>query len=646
MIAKVLRRKRSTQRSRNSGFRTLINYTGQEHKIETTVLQNVMSEETAAVEMEAVAAQSARVSYAAYHLVISFAERDRPTPAQIERIVEAISEELGFVGHQVVARTHRDALQGHLHYVANRVHPDTYTIQQTPYDWNRLDRLCGRFERELGLTLTSRIGESRSFHVGDFLASMEPSKIDDHVRRGFTWTGKPSFQEWLGVAVGDVVYDAISRPQATWKKLKTALADYGLVVKKTGRGAVVMDPADPRYVARAGHIGRFATLPKLEAVLGELTDDFTPELRTDLSYHETVALVPADPPSPDLYAQFTRDRKDDQTRKKALRKDAWADQRRAENERRKAIRDEAKEARKRVRLAKKKRRATVPAMLAKIEADEADKLAELKLAIAAERARLRERLAHEARVISWRQWLVGQAKSGSMLALEAVLKERKRQRRMRNIFADPPELKAYRRDIDAPKHRVVTPTKTAVISTNRLDPRVGDGRIEPLTPDAIPLVGITDPTILEPLRPSYIARDARGSYAAIVQAPAIRDSAQSVVDTLRSAGAGNVRVGPVPYPGATEMLPTTRQRVRTLAPALAVVRARQTYGAKVDLVPRDRAIVGRALKPIDALWQGVETRDGVFLAPADARLTGTLVTYNLAQERLVACPPERSLDLT
>lgn len=642
--AKVLKR-RPRLRTDGRRFRPLGKYTGSK-SLGRIISPAIISAETAEIECEAVAAQSARVKDAAKHVQLTIKGGRQLSAADLEYVVHAIADGLGMSEHQYWGDPHDDAAELHIHWVGNRVHPTTFKVTQTPYDYAALDRVCRRLETHFGLEITPSIGEHRSFHRGDYVSTIEPSQIKSKVRSLLYRTGKPSFQEWLGLTVGAELYEFLGRPGVTFEDVHRYLGEhFGLQLRRapTGRGAIVADPQDPRYFAKAGHLGRFATLPKLEARLGKKFAQLDVPLRTERSYHQTIALAPAPVEATDLYRAFKDAQAADKERKRQLRRDAWREQWRSETQRRKAIHSEAMRLRAAARK-KKKWRATREVAYAKIAADALTKKLQMAEQIVRERHELRERLAVEARVMTWRQYLLIETRNGNLAAQQVLAEERARQRRMRNIFAEPTELRTYLRAVGAPEHRIRTAGRSRVVPSHRIDPRLWDGRIEPVAADTLSLVGIRDRSVLEPLAPAFVCRDDDGSFAIVLKGPDVRDRGDAIVDTLRRNGAGLVKRGALPYPGTREVVGASGSRVIALGGALSLIAARREFGPRARLIQPDEQLVGRALPPTREGWQPVQARDGtVVLAPGDPRLTGHVVTYHSATERLVLCPPTQRL---
>jgi hypothetical protein len=84
-------------------------------------LRGVMSVETAAIEMEAVAALSTRCRDPVYHLIVAYAKHERPTREQVVSDAERLLKAIGMGDHQYVLAAHKDTDDFHAHVIANRI---------------------------------------------------------------------------------------------------------------------------------------------------------------------------------------------------------------------------------------------------------------------------------------------------------------------------------------------------------------------------------------------------------------------------------------------------------------------------------------------------------------------------------------------
>ena len=101
-----------------------VGYASAPEKAEWVHLRGVMSVETAAIEMEAVAALSKRCRDPVYHLIIAYAKHERPTREQVVSDAERLLKAIGMEKSQYVLAAHKDTDDFHAHVIANRIGPD------------------------------------------------------------------------------------------------------------------------------------------------------------------------------------------------------------------------------------------------------------------------------------------------------------------------------------------------------------------------------------------------------------------------------------------------------------------------------------------------------------------------------------------
>ena len=426
MIFKIIPRSGRPGRSRGR-FASLVSYATQEYKMAWTFYsQAINSPRTAALEMETVAAKRPKVTNPALHIAISWAPKDVLTPQLMEATVERTVAALGLEELQYVAVAHRDAMHQHVHLVVNRVHPQRLRAVKMSFNYPKLRKLAVAMEAEFGWqsTLpephqeTLRIG-SRSWGYEDML----PSRPSPRARQSHLFIGRQSFQEWLAGSPRRAVFDALNRPDASWDRLHRALADHGVAYQPYGKGAVIRDLWDTQLRGRAGHLARFATLPKLEARLGPFVPA-APGLQQNFarSYRATTAIGKDAWGPPELVNGYAAYR----APFKSERRLRWAAQRALEVARRAFVRETTRD-----KLADL-RAALLPAvkrnfLRALIVADQRITLANLQERIAEERRSVRDKLNALAKPLTQRGWVMAQAKAGDIIAINYLRAVREQQ---------------------------------------------------------------------------------------------------------------------------------------------------------------------------------------------------------------------------
>jgi len=248
-----------------------------EYPVET---QGVMSLDTAADEFRAVVVES-RATNPYVHLVLSWRDGEAPTNAQAFEAGREALRAIGLDEHQYVMAVHRgETGNDHLHIALNRVHPETHRAQHLSKSYYALDRAMREVElrqgwerdngpyhvryRDDGLPEIFRAGNGDGFHARGEDA---PANVKTRARDGHAWNGDRPFTSWVR-EVAPVLREALAQDGATWKDIRRVLGDFNLELREKGSGFVVVDRSDDRLVAKASHIGRFASRERLEQRLG------------------------------------------------------------------------------------------------------------------------------------------------------------------------------------------------------------------------------------------------------------------------------------------------------------------------------------------------------------------------------------------
>jgi len=196
-------------------------------------LGSVASLETAALEMEAVAALSARCRDPVYHLIIAYAKHERPTRAQVVGDAERLLAAIGMEDHQYVLAAHRDTDDFHAHVIANRVGGDGRANDL----WHERiirERVCAEIAAERGWDIVvghhNRDVVQRIEHLHDLPPEPQWRPSDGAYRRQQE-RGEPPWQD----VARPYILDAVDGAKC-WNDVHQRLAAHGVVVKLVRRG--------------------------------------------------------------------------------------------------------------------------------------------------------------------------------------------------------------------------------------------------------------------------------------------------------------------------------------------------------------------------------------------------------------------------
>ncbi|MGF7179110.1 relaxase/mobilization nuclease domain-containing protein [Tunturiibacter psychrotolerans] len=131
----------SDRRDKGTSFTKLKNYLVRERDPETgreiergivLISDNLLSVETADLEMLGTAGENETNKDAVYHFQIAWPPGETPTKDQWEYAAKTAIKELGFAEHQYLIAAHDDKHHFHVHVMVNKIHPETYRAH-SPY---------------------------------------------------------------------------------------------------------------------------------------------------------------------------------------------------------------------------------------------------------------------------------------------------------------------------------------------------------------------------------------------------------------------------------------------------------------------------------------------------------------------------------
>ena len=274
-------------------FESGVTYASAPEKAEWVHLRGVMSVETAAIEMEAVAVLSSRCRDPVYHLIIAYAKHERPTREQVVDDAERLLKAIGMENRQYVLAAHQDTDDFHAHVIANRVGPDGRANDL----WHERiirERVCAEIAAERGWDIV--VGH----HNRDIVQRIErlhdlpadpPRRLSDGAYRRLHERGELPWQE----SARPYVLDAVDRA-SDWSDLHQRLATHMVVVKLVRRGERVQGLAFAEGLdhgapgCAASRIDARCALSGLERRFGPFTPsrDPLPEIARPTLWSDTV----------------------------------------------------------------------------------------------------------------------------------------------------------------------------------------------------------------------------------------------------------------------------------------------------------------------------------------------------------------------
>jgi hypothetical protein len=171
-----------------------------------------------------------------YHLVVSFADNERPSDEVLEKIEERLVSAIGLEAHQRMSAVHIDTDHLHMHIAINKIHPTTFRMHEPYFDQRKLMTECEKLEKEFGLVRTNH-GRS---------TDPQPIEVTRAFRADLQKTG-------VGIAMLEGAAD--------WLEVHRRFEAKKLFLRQRGAGLCIEDETGRRVrastVDRAFGIGQF-----------------------------------------------------------------------------------------------------------------------------------------------------------------------------------------------------------------------------------------------------------------------------------------------------------------------------------------------------------------------------------------------------
>lgn len=236
---------------------------------------NCLSLETAAAEMQAVAAQNPRVKNAVYHALISWPDGEHPTDEQAFDCARHALTALNMEDHQYVFAVHRDTGHSHVHIAVNRVHPESLRAVYPYRDHYKLARAMREMELKYGWKHDNgayAVFERNGQTVIDW-ASKDPNTKEKMPARAQDMERHADQESLFSYVRGKprkAVLAALKDPELTWQKLHMVFAQHGLSLREKGQGLAVYDAKGTTATPiKASDVSELLGKNRLEKRLGE-----------------------------------------------------------------------------------------------------------------------------------------------------------------------------------------------------------------------------------------------------------------------------------------------------------------------------------------------------------------------------------------
>jgi hypothetical protein len=298
MIAKV-----QPARKHSSSFKRLQEYLTRERDADTGELllrgdvvmsKNLLSFDTAAMEMQGVASLNNRCKDAVCHYELAWPPGERPTRPQWVDCALHTMKALGYEGHQFMIVAHDDKKHFHIHIMLNKVHMETLRAH-TPYrDWFTLDAAVRFLEAKHGWSHTP--GPMRWDE--DTQKAVLQSKTERHASRSAQqhptgaaaqfehYQDQDSFQTYVRREIAPRVCTLLTRQNVRWDDLHRLLSKVHLRLEKGESGGYTVLAVDYNIRLKASDVFRNNFAGKInrqttEALLGNWTPASTSGYEAD-----------------------------------------------------------------------------------------------------------------------------------------------------------------------------------------------------------------------------------------------------------------------------------------------------------------------------------------------------------------------------
>ena len=256
--------------------------------------------------MDATAAKSTRCKTPAYHAIIAFdpkdAEAGKVTPEIMKKVAAVTIERLGLAEHQMLIYAHNDEPHPHMHFLVNRVHPETGKAWSRSHDYERFLSIARDQARVYGLNV-ARERTREMEREPEWMTAEAKAIVEEHgpIPDGEAWKAKREQRAPERLFTRDVVErlrPALQKDFArarSWDALADALRGHGLSLRAKGQGLILSDGTS--YL-KLSEVGKAVRLPDLERRFGQTFLDHS-QAKARAAEREHKAKAPRAPQMPD-----------------------------------------------------------------------------------------------------------------------------------------------------------------------------------------------------------------------------------------------------------------------------------------------------------------------------------------------------------
>ena len=232
-----------------------------------------------------------------YHLVVSFRPEDEAklTIPVLEEIETMLAGALGFSDHQRHCGVHVNTNNMHLHIAYNMIEPRTFKKYVPYYDHRKLHKVCRVIEQKFGLIVDRGLEPDAPIQDGRPSAKVQAIEAQTGQKSFFSYVLRHKIEIMTGLEAA-----------AGWPEVHAAFLKYGLILKLSGNGLVIMDRYG-KHRAKASALDRKVSKKNLESRFGHF--EFPTPALLRISAHErfTAAPLHQGAENSSLYTEFQVD---------------------------------------------------------------------------------------------------------------------------------------------------------------------------------------------------------------------------------------------------------------------------------------------------------------------------------------------------
>ncbi|OJX92424.1 MAG: conjugal transfer protein TraI [Legionella sp. 40-6] len=189
-----------------------------------------------------------------YHMLISFAPGENPSPQVLREIEDRVALSIGFKEHQRISVVHHDTDNLHIHVAMNKIHPQTFNMIEPFRAYKIFAEVASQLEIELGLQIANhQTRKNRSENLAD--------DMEQH-------SGIESLINWMKRHCKEKIEAARS-----WEEIHRILAEHGLMIRAKANGFVFCNAQG--MTVKASSISRGFSKKNLESKLGSFVPSYS-----------------------------------------------------------------------------------------------------------------------------------------------------------------------------------------------------------------------------------------------------------------------------------------------------------------------------------------------------------------------------------